>query len=143
MKCALNLLFVLLIAPSAASAARNQISGSVTDRNGVPVQQAIVSLEPGNVLLVTDRDGRFTIDYARDDAGERSRLKRRTNYTLEVFRPGFHALEVEFFYRAGPVEVETIALLEETIDVQDHGEALDPELYVSPSQSTGAAYEGQ
>ncbi len=141
MKLLLPLLMALM--PTSASAARNQISGIVTDRNGAPVQRAIVALEPGNVQLVTDRDGRFVIDYLRDDEGERGRLKRRTSYKLEVFRPGFHARSVEFFYRGGPVEVDEIALVEETIDVHDHGESLDRDLYSAPTQSTGATYEGQ
>ncbi|MFT4622455.1 MAG: hypothetical protein ACI8PZ_001111 [Myxococcota bacterium] len=137
------LLFVLLALPASTLAARNQISGVVTDRNGDPVQQAIVGLVPGNVQLVTDRDGRFNIDYVRDDDGERARLRKRTNYTLEVFRPGFHARSLELYYKGGPVAVDPIALVEETIEVQDHGETLDPELYATPSQSTGATYEGQ
>ena len=41
---------------------------------GEPLPRAVVSLVPGNVELVTDRDGRFVIDYLRDQSGERVKL---------------------------------------------------------------------
>ena len=42
------------------------ITGQVIDRNGQPVNRAVISLAPGNVKLVTDREGMFLIDYLRD-----------------------------------------------------------------------------
>lgn len=132
----------LLPAPE-AQAARNHISGQVIDRNGRPVDRAIVSLQPGNVQLVTDREGWFLIDYLRDDSGSRTRLRKKTDYTLEVFKPGFHTFNVSISYRKGAVAMDTITLVEETIQVEDHGENLDPALYKDTTHSAGATYEGQ
>lgn len=137
------LLVALLGASSVASAARNEINGQVLDRQGEPVHRAIISLEPGNVELVTDRDGRFLIDYLRDDDGERSRLKRKIDYTVEVFKPGYHTESYTFYYKRGRQEVPTFTIKEETIKISDDGQDLDPELYQDQTQSSGATYEGQ
>ncbi|MEZ4319006.1 MAG: carboxypeptidase-like regulatory domain-containing protein [Myxococcota bacterium] len=126
-----------------ALAGRHAITGQVTDRNGDPVDRAIVSLAPGNVELVTDREGRFLIDYTRTDKGDRTRLLRKTDYTLEVFRPGYHTTSTKFFYKSGPFEVETLTLAEESINVPDGGENLDPDIYRDPTHTAGANYEGQ
>jgi hypothetical protein len=126
-----------------AQAANHSIGGAVVDRNGDPVARAIVSLTPGNVELVTDRDGKFQIDYLRDASGERIKLGKKTDYTLEVFKPGYHAFTVGVTYRHGPHLVETVTMVEETIDVTDFPENIDPALYSSPTQSSGATYEGQ
>jgi hypothetical protein len=130
-----------LIAPSLAGG--HHIAGQIRDRNGQPVSRAIVSLEPGNVELVTDREGWFLIDYLREDDGKRVRLDKKTDYTLEVFKPGFHTFTLQLFYKRGQVEVETVTMIEETIDVADFPENLDPALYSSPTLSAGATYEGQ
>ena len=138
----LGLLAAILWA-SPAEAARNQISGRVIDRNGEPVTRAIVSLVPGNVELVTDRDGRFVIDYARDKYGDRTRLAKKTDYKLEIFKPGFHTHVESFYYKRGELVFPTFTLASETIRVEDDRMDLDPELHQNQTQSTGATYEGQ
>lgn len=140
---ALALAAALLAVPTVAQAARHQISGEVQDRNGDPLDRAIISLDPGNVQLVTDREGRFLIDYLRDEDGERTRLDKKTDYTLEVFKPGYHVESLEFYYKRGPVELKPITLVEETIEIRDDGENLDPELYSERNSNVGATYEGQ
>lgn len=134
---------VLVGLASDARASGQGIGGRVVDRNGEPVSRAIVSLEPGNVELVTDRDGRFQIDYLRDASGERVRLERKTDYTLEVFKAGYHAFTAPVAYRRGTLEVETVTMIEESIDVKDMPENLDPALYSARTQSSGANYEGE
>ncbi|NCG22309.1 MAG: hypothetical protein GWP91_25105, partial [Rhodobacterales bacterium] len=74
---------------------------------------------------------------------ERTRLAKKTDYVLEVFKPGFHSFAVSLHYKRGPITLEAITLVEETIQVQDHGENLDPTLYADPTHSAGANYEGQ
>jgi len=126
-----------------AATAKNLIAGQIIDRNGEPVHRAIISLNPGNVLLVTDRDGHFSIDYLRDEDGERSKLQKKTDYMLEVFKPGYHIQAVSLYFLRGEVTMEAITLVEDTIEIQDHGENLDPDLYKDSTHSAGANYEGQ
>ena len=132
-----------LLLPSTALAGRHFIAGQVVDRNGEPVDRAVVSLTPGRVELVTDREGRFLIDYLRDDDGERIKLSKKTDYQLEVFKPGFHAETRSFFYKKGSMELKAFTMVEETIDIRDEGENLDPELFSEQTSNTGATYEGQ
>lgn len=136
------LLFAALLVATPAFAA-NFISGVIQDRNGAPLDRAIITLSPGNVQLVTDREGRFLIDYLRDDAGERTKLAKKTDYQLEVFKPGYHVTTHNFFYKSGALELESFTMTEETIQIRDEGENLDPELYSDPSTNVGATYEGQ
>jgi hypothetical protein len=138
---ALLALAFALAAP--AEAGRNFISGQVMDRNGEPVQRAIITLSPGNVQLVTDAEGRFLIDYLRDEAGERTRLLRKTNYDLEIFKPGYHTAKTSFFYKRGGVVLDPTTLKEDTIEVADDGQNLDPGLFGDRTQGSGATYEGQ
>lgn len=135
-------LLALLLSP-AASAGKNAIIGQVETRNGQPVERAIVTLEPGNVQIITDVDGRFLIDYLRDDEGERTKLAKKTEYTVEIFKPGFHTHEVKFFYKRGTVVVDTITLKEDTLEVADDGQSLDPGLFGDRTHAAGATYEGQ
>lgn len=128
---------------SPAHAAKNYIAGQVLDRNGAPVERAIVTLEPGNVQLITDGQGKFLIDYARDGGGQRVKLATKVDYKLEVFKPGFHTEALNFFYKHGAIAVDQITLKEDTIKVEDDGENLDPGLFSDRSQSSGATYEGQ
>jgi hypothetical protein len=142
---------VLAVTP--AWAATHLISGQVLDRNGRPMVRAIVSLTPApegcpegggcTVELVTDRDGRFVIDYLRDKTGERIKLAKKTEYTLEVFKAGYHTFTSAVPYRRGELPIEPVTMVEETIDVQDFPENLDPQLYTKATQSSGASYEGQ
>lgn len=131
------------LAVSAAWAGRHAILGQVTDRNGAPLPGAIVSLAPGAVELVTDREGRFAIDYLRDADGARTRLAKRTDYTLEVFRPGYHVVRRSFSYKRGGLLVEGLTLTEEALTFEDPGDNLDPAIYADPTHSGGANYEGQ
>lgn len=129
--------------PSPSFAGKNYIAGQVLDRNGDPVERAIVTLAPGNVQLITDADGKFVIDYARDGTGQRVKLGTKVDYKLEVFKPGFHTEALKFFYKHGAIAVDEITLKEDTIRVDDDGENLDPGLFSDRSQSSGATYEGQ
>ncbi|MEZ4238143.1 MAG: carboxypeptidase-like regulatory domain-containing protein [Myxococcota bacterium] len=125
-----------------AHAANHGIAGLVVDRNGAPVSEAIVSLTPGNVELVTDREGRFLIDYLRDPSGERRKLDKKTAYTLEVFKPGYHDFTLPVEYRRGSMELDAVTMIEETVNVQDMPENLDPRLYDRATRGAGATYEG-
>ena len=140
-KALIPLALLLLGAP--ALAARNQISGQVLDRNGKPVNRAIITLAPGNVQMITDEEGKFTIDYLRTDAGERMKLTRKVDYDLEVFKPGFHVEKRNFFYKSGPVAVAPITLAEETVVVTPDAENIDPGLFSDKTHGSGATYEGQ
>ena len=126
-----------------AFAAHNQISGQVLDRNGKPITRAIITLAPGNVQMITDEEGKFTIDYLRTDAGERIKLTKKVDYDLEVFKPGFHVEKRNFFYKSGPVAVDTITLAEETVQVTPDAENIDPGLFNDQTHGSGATYEGQ
>lgn len=137
------ILAALLTVPSVAMAGRHYIEGEINDRNGDPLDRVIISLSPGNVQLVSDREGKFLIDYLRDDEGERTKLSKKTDYQIEVFKPGYHIETFNFYYKKGPLALQSFTLVEDTIDVRDEGENLDPELYETPTVNTGAAYEGQ
>jgi hypothetical protein len=119
------------------------LQGSVVDRNGTAMSRAIVSLSPGNAELVTDRDGNWKVDYLRDAGGERARLQKRTEYVLEVFKPGYHTFVTRLPYKKGVLVVDTVTMVEESIDLADLPENLDPSLYKTQTQSSGANYEGQ
>jgi hypothetical protein len=135
-------LLILMVCP-AAHGGQHAIEGDVVDRNGEPVHRAIVTLLPGNVQMVTDRDGHFIINYLRNDEGKRIRLAKRTDYVVEVFKPGFHAANKAVAYRRGLYVVEGFTLIDEAIRVEDLDDNLDPSLYTDPSHSSGATYEGQ
>jgi hypothetical protein len=132
-----------LMALATSASAKNVISGQIIDRNGEPVNRAIVSLDPGNVQLVTDRLGNFTIDYLRDEDGERVKLRRKTDYRVEVFKPGYHTQAVSLYFKRGEILMEAITVVEDTIEIQDHGENLDSDLFKDSTHSAGANYEGQ
>jgi hypothetical protein len=123
--------------------ARNAISGEVRDRNGAPLDRVVITLKPGNVQLVTDREGRFLVDYLRDDEGERAKLAKKTDYAIEIFKPGFHVEKRTFFYKKGELILDPFTMVEETIAVRDDGQNLDPEIYSTGTTNTGATYEGQ
>ncbi len=137
------LLTVVALAPQTASAGRNLIGGQITDRNGQPIERALVSLAPGNVQLVTDGEGRFAIDYLRDASGSRERLDKKTEYKLGVYKPGFHPYEVAVYYKKGAVQLEAITLAEDTVRIEELPVNLDPGAYADPTHSAGANYEGQ
>jgi hypothetical protein len=134
---------IVLLTATPAQAGRHSIAGQIVDRNSEPVERAVISLNPGNVQMVSDREGRFLIDYLRDEDGERVRLHKRTNYILEVFKPGYHISSMSLEYIRGAVLLQSITVTEETIDVEDHGENLDPGLFTDSSHNSGANYEGE
>ena len=134
---------IVIVTALPAQAGRHSIQGQVLDRNGVAVNQAIITLKPGNVQLVSDAEGRFLIDYLRDENGERTKLDKRTNYVVEIFKPGFHIKTRDFYFKRGAVLLEHLTLLEETLRVKDDERNLDPEIFHDPTHSSGANYEGQ
>ena len=138
-------LILLLVLAGAlnACAAKHAITGQVLDRNGQPVPRAIVSLEPGGVEMVTDREGSYTIDYLRDPEGRRIPLARRTDYTLEVLKPGFHPSKEDVHFKRGVLNLEPVTLLEDTIEVGPSEGDLDPGRYRDRAHSDGSNYEGE
>lgn len=133
-----------------AFAGTHFIAGRVIDRNGDPIDQAVITLRPvdtednpDNVQLVTDREGRFLIDYLRDPEGERAKLAKRSDYTVEVYKPGFHTREVSFYYKKGEMQIDTLMMSEDTIVVHDDKADLDPDAFDQRTHSSGANYEGQ
>ena len=134
-------LIIPLLLP--ACAGKRIIAGTVLDRNGEPVQRAVVSLDPGNVELITDESGAFTIDYQRDDAGERTKLGKRATYEVTVFKPGYHSANATFYYKRGELVLEPMNMVEDTIRVEANTDNIDPNLYPDRAQNNGAAYEGE
>jgi hypothetical protein len=126
-----------------AGCATHQIRGTVTDRNGEPMDRVVVSLEPGGVELITDSEGAFTIDYLRDEAGNRVRLEKRTDYTLEAFKTGYHVASTTFYYKKGELLAETITLKEDTIRVDASEDNIDPARFQDTTHSAGSNYEGE
>ena len=131
-----------LAALSSGCAARHAIVGKVVDRNGDPMGRVIVSVDPGGVELLTDNAGEFAVDYLRDDDGDRVRLKRRTQYTVETFRTGYQTVRTEVDYRRGELQLAAIVMPEDTIRVAPGSPVVDPATVERPT-STGATYEGE
>jgi hypothetical protein len=145
------LLALALLAPM-AQAGTHSITTTVTDRNGSGLGRTIVSLGPSpddvdakpyTVELVTDRQGNVLIDYLRDTEGERTKLSKKTQYVIEVFKPGFHTYTTSFYYKKGEVVLDPVVLVEETIEVEDIVENLDPATTPDSTHAAGANYEGQ
>lgn len=124
-------------------ATHHAISGRVLDRNGHPLPRVIVSLEPGGVELVTDSEGAFLIDYLRNEQGERVKLARRTDYRLDVLKPGFHAESTKIHYRRGDLSLEPITMVEDTLEIGPTEEDIDPAKYRDNTHSDGSNYEGE
>lgn len=119
------------------------ISGQVVDRNGEPLDKVIVSLSPGDVELVTDSEGNFSIDYLRDDQGNRVKLDKRTEYHLEAFRTGYNVAKLDFYFKRGQLQLDPITLSEDTIRVEASSDDIDPARYPDQTSSSGANYEGE
>lgn len=126
-----------------ACAPHRAIIGTVVDRNGKPIDKAVVTVSPGEVQMVTDSEGSFVIDYLRDDKGERVKLKKKTEYNLEAFRVGYHTAQADIFYKKGELIIEPVTMAEDTIRVSEGKGDLDPVKYPDRAQSAGAAYEGE
>lgn len=140
LKRASPLLLGLLLSGCAAN---NAINGRVVDRNGRPLDRVIVSLEPGNVELLTDSSGTFRIDYLRDGGGRRVRLQRRTSYEVELLKPGYHVGHSRFDYSRGELVLDAMTLTEDSLDLAPGETSLDPALYPDRSTSEGSTYEGE
>lgn len=139
-------LIALLGVPSGFAtgcAPHHAIMGKVVDRNGEPMDRVIISVDPGAVEMITDSDGAFMVDYLRDDAGERVKLARRSNYTIEAFRTGYHIARTDVYFKKGELLMEPITLAEDTIRVDGSEDNIDPALYPDRTQSAGATYEGE
>jgi hypothetical protein len=136
-----GLMIGLVAAWSSSAAASSAIGGKVTDQNGKPVERVQIRLSPGNVELVTSRDGRFEVSYLRDETGERVKLTKRQEYRIEVFKLGYNLQTVPVSYRRGVLEVEVVTLVPETLRTHDLHDDLDAEGRVSQAQ--GDSREGQ
>ncbi len=140
-----------LLLATTALAGKHALVGTVVDRNGDPVPRAVVSVSVTNkkkatyeVSLMTDRRGTFRIDYLRPEGSDRrTKLAKRAEYAIEVFKPGFHLHDTDIYFRKGEMTVAPITLVEETIAVQDLPENLDPAANSDAATSTGATFEWQ
>lgn len=126
-----------------ACATHHVISGQVVDRNGQPVERANVALAPGNVEIITDDNGHFAIDYLRDAEGSRTKLSRRTDYTVEFFKVGFHPEKQAFYYKRGEFVLEPVTLTEDTVRVETATVDIDPAKFPDRQQAAGGSYEGE
>lgn len=139
----MNRIGPMLTALLLSGCAHNRIGGQVLDRNGAPVAGAIIGLAPGNVEVVTDADGRWAIDYLRNEDGERIRLGTRADYDLEAFRVGYHVATAHLTYKRGDVQVDDITLVEDSIRVATPEDDIDPGRQRAQPTASGAAYEGE
>ncbi len=128
---------------SPAFAAKKAISGAVVDRNGDAIERANVKLSPGNVEIITDDAGKFSIDYLRDEEGNRVKLAKRTHYTIEFFKVGFHTEIIEFDYKRGDLALELVTMKEDSIRVEVSNADIDPSKFPDRAQSSGGSYEGE
>ncbi|MBM4392980.1 MAG: carboxypeptidase regulatory-like domain-containing protein [Deltaproteobacteria bacterium] len=126
-----------------ACSTHHAIMGQVIDRNGEPIERAIVALSPGDVEMVTDESGKFIIDYLRDEEGSRVKLSRRTDYAIEFFKVGYHPTKSDFYFKNGELMLEPVALTEDTIKVDNSNVDIDPDKYPDRAQDAGGSYEGE
>ena len=136
-------ILLAFLALYAAGCAHHAIRGQVLDRNGQPMDRVIVSLDPGNVELITDAEGRFEIDYLRDESGQRVRLSRRQDYQIEAFRAGFHPATAQVHYRRGELVLDPLTLTEDTIRLRPSEVNIDPARFPDRAHSAGTNYEGE
>ena len=136
-------LLALSLAWAPACAGKRLITGQVVDRNGQPMDRVIVSLDPGGVEMITDSAGAFTIDYLRDEEGERVKLDKKTDYTLEVFRTGYHVERLDFYFKRGELILEPLTMKEDTIQLRPSQDVIDPELFPDRTHSAGSNFEGE
>ncbi|MDP2311862.1 MAG: carboxypeptidase-like regulatory domain-containing protein [Pseudomonadota bacterium] len=133
----------LALLPGTAHAGKHFIKGTVLDRNGSPVERVNVTVAPGNVEIITDETGTFLVDYLRDEEGNRTRLSKRTEYTVVFFKVGYHEEKVTFLYKRGELALETVTLKEETIKVDPSTDNIDPSTLTDRQQDAGGSYEGE
>lgn len=138
-----TIIALLGLGSSVVACGPHLIEGQIIDRNGRPVPRAIVGIAPGNVEIVTDGEGRFMLDYLRDDTGERVKLKRRTDYGIEIFKPGYHVLRQDFYYKRGELFMEPMVLKEDSIRVIGSDELYSPDDHRDRTHSSGQSLEGE
>lgn len=134
---------LLVLGLLSACSTHHAISGTVTDRNGEPLDRVIVTVAPGNVQLVTDQEGYFQVDYLRDEDGERVRMRKREDYNIEAFKPGYHVEDRAVAYKRGELLMDPITLAEDSVRVVPTEQNLDPDANPDRAQGSGAAYEGE
>ncbi len=135
---------LLLLGLLASGCAKHHaIMGQVVDRNGKPIARTNVTLAPGNVEIITDDDGRFVIDYLRDAEGTRTRLARRSEYSVEYFKVGYHVEKATFYFKNGELSLEPVALTEDTVRVSASPTEFDPANFGDRGQEAGGSYEGE
>lgn len=135
------LLVAALTTPSAW--ARPAIHGQVQDRNGQPMARVNVRVAPGNIEIVTDDEGGFTIDYLRDADGRRGRVKGHTTYTFEVYKLGYQLARLDLAYTHGEVTLEPVVLAPDTITVRASATMVDPGAAPTADPTGGGSYEGE
>jgi hypothetical protein len=141
MKPLISLLLLLVAFP--ADAATHALYGRVVDRNGEPLARVNVAVTPGNVEIITDETGRFRIDYLRDEKGERIRLARRTAYAFTFFKVGYHEARTNVEYKRGELELATVTLKEDTLELSASTDNLDPAVTTARDAASGGSYEGE
>ena len=138
----MNMLLLLAVL-TVGCVKHHAIMGQVVDRNGKPIGRTNVTLVPGNVELITDDDGRFTIDYLRDAEGTRTRLTRRSEYAVEYFKVGYHVEKSTFYFKNGELVLDPVTLSEDTVRVAATPTQFDPEKFGDRGQEAGGSYEGE
>ncbi len=141
--CRVVVIAMLSVGVAAPALAKAAIHGEVKDRNGEPMARVNVRVIPGNVEIVTDDEGKFTIDYLRDEEGNRVRLTRRTTYTFEVYKLGFQLAKADLDYKSGDVTIESVTLTPDTITVRASPTDLDPAIGTQTDAQGGGSYEGE
>ena len=136
-------LSVGLLAASVGCSQHHALMGTVTDRNGEPLDRVVITVAPGNVQLVTDQDGYFMVDYLRDETGERTKMQKRTVYEVEAFKPGFHPATTTIEYKRGELLIDPVSLKEDTIRLVGADQDIDPDEHPDRTHSAGATYEGE
>lgn len=136
-------LLLLPLVLGTACARHHAVIGKVVDRNGEPMDKVVISMQPGGVEMITDSNGAFMIDYLRDEQGQRTKLSRKTDYSIEVFRTGYNVHSDSFYFKNGELFLDPITLAEDTIRVENSPDNIDPAQFPDRSQSAGAAYEGE
>lgn len=137
------LLLVAALAAPPAHAKKPVIYGTVQDRNGQGISRVNVKLAPGNVEILTDENGKFTVDYLRDEEGNRVKLGKKTTYSFEYFKVGFLPEKGTVDFRRGELFLEPVTLKEDTIAVRPSTDNIDPGQYPDRAQNSGGSYEGE
>jgi len=119
------LVVVGLAAAAPAFGGGSAIGGSVVDRNGVPLGRVMVKLatpDAGEVEVVTDPNGLWRVEYLRDEQGEHIKLGKKTTYTLELFKVGYHLQSMPVEYKRGALDLPEVRLVPDSIAMgeKDH-----------------------